>query len=246
MTKPESALRFALAALLLAAACQKTPDVAVTSEQDAASPAAAPAPAAAQPLAAHAPTGNSEPQAELPPDHPQLDAATRAAMQLPAVPSEAGQGDSALAWETPEGWVAEPPANSMRRAQYRVPGPAGDAECVVFYFGPGQGGAPLENAERWASQFTDAAGQPATGSMKTSSAAVNGVSVLRVEASGTFHQGSMMGAGQVVARPDWALLGAIAEGPDSNWFFKMTGPQPTIEANRAAFETLVASIQRGG
>ena len=28
----------------------------------------------------------------------------------------------------------------MRRAQYRISGSGGDAECVVFYFGPGQGG----------------------------------------------------------------------------------------------------------
>ena len=27
------------------------------------------------------------------------------------------------------------PSSSMRRAQYRVPGAGGDAECVVFYFG---------------------------------------------------------------------------------------------------------------
>ena len=41
----------------------------------------------------------------------------------------------------------------MRRAQYRVPGSAGDGEGVVYYFGPGQGGGPMENAHRWAGMF---------------------------------------------------------------------------------------------
>jgi hypothetical protein len=41
------------------------------------------------------------------------------------------------------------------------------------------------------------------------------------------------------------LLGAIARGPDANWFFKATGPRKTMEANRAAFDALVQSIKKG-
>ena len=41
----------------------------------------------------------------------------------------------------------------MRHAQYRVPGGNGDGECIVFYFGPGEGGDPMSNARRWAGQF---------------------------------------------------------------------------------------------
>jgi hypothetical protein len=41
------------------------------------------------------------------------------------------------------------------------------------------------------------------------------------------------------------LLGAIARGPDANWFFKATGPRATMEANRAAFEAMVNSIRPG-
>jgi hypothetical protein len=41
------------------------------------------------------------------------------------------------------------------------------------------------------------------------------------------------------------LLGAIARGPDANWFFKATGPQKTLEANRAAFEAMVRSLRSG-
>ena len=40
------------------------------------------------------------------------------------------------------------------------------------------------------------------------------------------------------------LLGAIAEGPQGNVFFKLTGPAKTIAAQEGAFEQLLASIQR--
>jgi len=183
---------------------------------------------------------------DLPAGHPAVTTPPSAADILPPVDAAAGTGAAALAWRAPASWTSEPPANSMRRAQYKVPGPGGDGECVVFYFGPGQGGDPMGNAERWASQFSDASGQPATASMKTRTEKVNDVTVLFVEAGGTYHSGSMMGMGQAVAKPDWALLGAVAEGADANWFFKFTAPKATIDAERANFEAMLRSLKRGG
>ena len=40
------------------------------------------------------------------------------------------------------------------------------------------------------------------------------------------------------------LLGAIADGPDAKWFFRATGPQATLEAQRAAFDRMIRSIKR--
>jgi hypothetical protein len=162
---------------------------------------------------------------------------------LPVDPS-LGSGDKAIAWEVPAGWVAVPPSSTMRRAQYRVPGKGGDAECAVFYFGPGQGGDPQSNAERWAAQFVGADGQPGSVKMTTREIAAEGVKVLFVETKGTYMAGSMMGGpGTPVAGQ--ALLGAIAEGPDANWFFKMTGPEATVEGQRAAFEQMLKSLKKG-
>jgi hypothetical protein len=39
------------------------------------------------------------------------------------------------------------------------------------------------------------------------------------------------------------LLGAIAQGPDANWFFKFTGPAGTVRAQRAAFEGMIRSLK---
>jgi hypothetical protein len=40
------------------------------------------------------------------------------------------------------------------------------------------------------------------------------------------------------------LLGAIADGPDAKWFFRATGPQATLEAQRAAFDRMIRSLKR--
>ena len=40
-----------------------------------------------------------------------------------------------------------------------------------------------------------------------------------------------------------SLLGAIVEGPDSNWFFKCTGPSKTMQAHRKEFDALVESVR---
>jgi len=164
---------------------------------------------------------------------------------LPPVPEGSGKGANALAWKVPEGWITEQPSSPMRRAQYRVPGKAGDGECAVFYFGPGQGGDPASNAARWAEQFTLADGSPAQNTMKTSELEVGGQKVLMVEVAGTYKGGMTMTMAPAVAKPGYRLLGAIAPGPDANWYFKFTGPDATINAQRSAFVSMVKSLTRG-
>ena len=173
----------------------------------------------------------------LPPGHP----VTNAADAVPPVPPGAGTGTTGLTWTVPPGWKAETPSSSMRRAQYRVPGPGGDAELVVFYFGPGQGGDAMSNARRWAGQFRQPDGRdPAA--MKTREADVGGLKVTTVEVRGTY-SGGMGGA--VEEKAGHQLLGAIAAGPDANWFFKLTGPEKTVTAQKAAFEGLIRSLKKG-
>lgn len=198
------------------------------------------APASAPPPAAEAPS-------QLPPGHPPIDPQPDAggAMQVAPPPAGSGTGQTSLLWDVPASWTSEVPSNSTRRAQMRVPGPEGDAECVVFYFGPGQGGEPMANAERWANQFVLPDGSPGTKVMKTSTIRVGELPVLLVEVKGTYLAGSGMGMGAVTEKPGFLLLGAVAEGPDANWFFKFTGPEKTVQANREAFDRMVRSLRTG-
>ena len=157
----------------------------------------------------------------------------------------AASGSAGLVWTLPAGWIEEPPSSPMRRAQYKVPGPEGDGECAVFYFGPGQGGDPKSNADRWADQFTLADGSPARSAMKTSELPVDGMTVLIVEVAGTYKGAMTMTAAPAVPKPGYRLLGAVAPGPDANWFFKLTGPDKTVSAQRDAFLGMVKSLKPG-
>ncbi len=180
----------------------------------------------------------------LPPDHPSIEA-PRAESVIAPPPTGSGSGEAGLSWQTPDGWLEEQPSSAMRRAQYRVPGPGGDAELVVFYFGPGQGGDAMANAVRWANQFSQPDGRSSQEAMKTESIDVGGIPVLLTEVSGTYSGGMTMMGGPSAKLEDHMLLGAVAEGADANWFFKLTGPAATLEAQRGAFRSLIESLSRG-
>lgn len=244
MSMQPRSIAFAAAAAALAIACSSPPEIAVESQA-----AADPAPM----QAAHESTPDpslpdGHPSFDLPAGHPPATAGTMPATAslLPPVDPGAGAGSSGLVWSTPDGWNSVPPTNSMRRAQYRVPGPGGEGECVVFYFGPGQGGSPQANAERWAAQFEQPDGRSPLDAMTTRELEGAGSKNLIVEVTGTFQSGSMMGGPATESKPGWALLGAVVEGADANWFFKFTGPEATVTANREGFEKMIRSVNLGG
>lgn len=198
---------------------------------------AAQEPEAPPPITTHRQGEGSE--ESLPAGHPPV--SNPEGFTIKPVPPGSGTGTTGLTWTVPEGWIEEPPSSSMRRAQYRVPGTGGDGQCIVYYFGPGQGGDAASNAQRWAEQFAQADGRPSVEVMKTEEREVGGVRVMVVEVTGDY--GGGMG-GQPLAGA--MLLGAIAQGPDANWFFKLTGPEPTLREQRAAFDALIGSIHGPG
>ena len=153
---------------------------------------------------------------------------------------------ASLVWDVPAGWVEETPRQSMRHAQYRVDGPGGPGECVVFYFGPNQGGDARANAERWAGQFSQPDGGSSLERMTMRQLDGRGVPVQLVEVTGTYEGGMTMSAEPFEPQPEYMLLGAIAQGPDAPWFFKFTGPETTVRAQREAFTELLGSLRVEG
>lgn len=153
-----------------------------------------------------------------------------------------GGGSARLAWTMPEGWVEETPDNTVRRAQYRVPGADGDAECVVFYFGPGQGGDAESNALRWAGQFSQPDGRSSAEVLHVETLEATLVPVQLVEVTGTYNGGMT----SIDEFPGSMLLGGIAQGPDALWFFKVIGPEATVRAQRAAFIEMMRSVRGDG
>ncbi|HKQ63063.1 MAG TPA: hypothetical protein VJS92_17370, partial [Candidatus Polarisedimenticolaceae bacterium] len=162
-----------------------------------------------------------------------------------ATPAEPAEGHS-LVWDVPGDWRTETPQSALRRAQYRVPGAAGDGECVVFYFGPGQGGDPQANALRWAQQFSQPDGRDSRELMQLAALPGAALATQIVEVTGTYN-GGMTGSDEPARpQPGSMLLGAIVQGPDAPWFFKLTGPAATLRAQREAFLKMVGSARAGG
>jgi len=144
-------------------------------------------------------------------------------------------------WTVPQGWT-EQSSRSMRVATYTIPGPKGaePGECGVFFFGAGRGGSVEENVARWSAQFE---GSPKP---KTATVTIHGMTVHRVDISGTYLSpaGPMMQSQG--AKAHYRLLGAIVEAPGGLAFFKCVGSAATLAAAEKDFETLIHSIEKAG
>lgn len=150
----------------------------------------------------------------------------------------AAQG-AGLGFDLPAGWQSETPANEMRLAQASIPGDGGAGNLAVFFFGPGGGGGVEDNLQRWISQMEVEPGtQPERGTLEA-----NGFQITWVEVKGTLLPSSM-GMGPSTPQPGSRLLGAVVEGESGPWFFKATGPDATLTAQRDAFFTMLRSVRK--
>jgi hypothetical protein len=159
-------------------------------------------------------------------------------LALPLLAASAG----GLQWTAPPEWKDAGSA-PMRAVTYKVPPAGGDqgaSECVVYFFGRGQGGPVDANMERWNGQFLTASGQTAPAQIKKR--VIHGLPVTTIDVSGAY-TGMAGPTAQSTAMPGYRLLGAVIEDPGGNIFLKFTGPVRTVNANAAIFERLLASFE---
>ncbi|MGO9837739.1 MAG: hypothetical protein ACLP1X_26425 [Polyangiaceae bacterium] len=161
----------------------------------------------------------------LPPDHPPVGAAISPHGSMPPPTSEA----PAIAWKMPPAWQEVPSPNAMRLATYRAPG---GVEVSVSR----AGGVTEANVQRWISQFDD------VGREGRVEKTLHGLHVVTVDVAGTYVGGGAMTGGPAEPKHDWAMVGAVVEGPSPSYFFKMTGPAAAVRAARSAFDRLVDGI----
>jgi len=178
-----------------------------------------------------------------------------AAAQAPVLPTgPAPMPDSSnppnqaagVTWTIPTGWEVGP-QRPMRIATYRIHAIAGDpedAECAVYYFGPGQGGTVDANLKRWSDQFTGPDGQSPAPAAKLGTRTIAGLKVSTISVSGTYlGAGNMMGQ-EEPKKPNFSMLGAIVDAPQGLVFFKLTGPLNTVATADGAFKSLLDSIHQ--
>jgi hypothetical protein len=181
---------------------------------------------------------NSEPvSSQSPPSPP-------AAGKEPSPPTPSGtQIFGSFRVTIPEGWISQTPSSSMRKAQFSLAGPAGNAELAVFNF-PGQGGSVNANIDRWIGQFSQPDGSSSKSKAKTQQKQVAGIPITILDVTGTYQGGMMPGMGASQPQPNTRMLAAVIETPDGPWFFKLSGPAATVDHWQKSMGQMLESIQR--
>ena len=150
---------------------------------------------------------------------------------------KAPTGPNAITWTAPASFTVAESKGPMRIATYKIAkaeGDADDAELSVTQVG----GDVTSNINRWKGQFDPAA------EAEVNERAVGDLKVTVVNLAGTFKGMAMPGAPAGGAKENYAMLAAIVvwEGHGDPYFFKLTGPQKTVDAARPAFEELIGSF----
>ena len=146
----------------------------------------------------------------------------------------------------PEGWTVEKPTSEMRLAQYKLPKAEGDGEdglLVVYYFGPGQGGTPEANLERWVNQVKQPDGSASKDKAKTETLTVNGLRVSAVDVLGNYSGGMSLDSAPKDSKSIYRLRGAVIETPKGSYFVKLTGPEKTVGHWDQAYMAYINSFE---
>jgi hypothetical protein len=155
--------------------------------------------------------------------------------------------DAGLRYSVPASWQRVPAPSDMRAAQYRIDGPtpepADDAEVVLFFFGPGQGGTTEANLDRWYAQFTQPDGKPSREAAVVTVRTVNGLKVTSVDLSGTYTAAAMKPSAAAGPKPDTRMLAAAIEGPGGPWFLRIVGPTAVVGTVAGDFNATLLSLE---
>jgi hypothetical protein len=152
------------------------------------------------------------------------------------------ESEAGLKWTAPADWTSQGSA-PFRVVTWSVPAAPGSdkAECIVYFFGQGQGGSVEANLDRWKGQFSQD-GKPANA--KIAKRTVHGVNMTTIDLTGTYTAtGGQVKEGQGPI-PGYRMIATVAEGPTGNLFIRFIGPEKTVTASLAKYEQLLASFQR--
>jgi hypothetical protein len=150
-----------------------------------------------------------------------------------------------LQFTLPGSWLPQPPETSARAGQWNVPAPATTPEgdpvrVVVFFFGPGVGGTAKENIDAWAAAIT-APSPPASPAPQKRTA--GGHAVTEVLFSGTYAEPGPEPGLPPVARPGYALWGAVLDNGGGNLYWRATGPAAQVAALAPVLDKVLDSVK---
>jgi hypothetical protein len=145
-----------------------------------------------------------------------------------------------LVMVVPDEWVRAPGRSSMRKAEFVLSGPGGEARLVLYRFEGGAGSA-AQNIDRWRSQMELPPGEEP----KSSELEVNGLRITSLDLRGRFAGQSMPGMPAQPPIDDARLLAAAIEGAGDPYYFKLVGPTTTIDPWVPAWNDMLSKLAPG-
>lgn len=240
MNRPLLSIVFAATAAMAVSACREpaSPPATPKAVGDESSAETRPA-ASEQPAATPEKTAEASKPESLKPERQPL--RTEPAADTPPAATDDGTVQiGAFSMKCPPEWTAQPASGTMRLARFTWPKVEGDdeePELIAFFFGVGGGGPVDENIDRWRKQFVEE-GEPAAGSLDAFE--TDGLRITLLDKAGTYMFKERPMAEGFTPKPDWRMLGAVVELEGGPLFFRATGPDASVAAQRDA---LVAALK---
>ncbi|MBK8476645.1 MAG: hypothetical protein IPL39_10090 [Opitutaceae bacterium] len=179
------------------------------------------------------PTASADPHAghdhaagELPPGHPPIGGAAMAGPT--AAP---GSVSDSLTWAAPDHWAAKP-LGAMRRGSFAPKNAAGEADCSIFVF-PASSNPLRANLDRWRGQIGLARLTDEQFATAVTTLDSDGLSFATVDLLG-----KQPGVDQATR-----VLGAVLYRGEEAWFFKLTGPDAAVAAEKASFLDFLRTVR---
>jgi hypothetical protein len=171
--------------------------------------------------------------------------ATSSALADETAPRDVALADGALVFTAPSEWKSVEPANRIIEHELAVPAADGKAEGAARLTIMAAGGSVEANIARWVGQFKGTEGGADRSAAKTEKLDINGMPTTLVDLSGIYVDSPRGPFGPKVERPDYRLVGAIVETKGEGvYFFKLIGPEKTVEAGAEKFREVVATLRK--
>lgn len=152
-----------------------------------------------------------------------------------------------LAFTIPSDWEKIAPGNQFQTAVYRVAPDRGQGEALVVFFA-NIGGGVDSNINRWRGQVAGPNGMPADA--KVERRTIAGLSATIASMEGTYTGMGPMGQA-APAQENYAFRAVIYQNADAaagpgpkDLVVRFTGPKDVVEANKAAWESMILGARK--
>lgn len=148
-----------------------------------------------------------------------------------------------LRFRVPVEWRRVPESTPQDRPTFIIPGPGGEAALAIYHFAHDPPRA-RDAYQQWRQQFTQADGTPSLGADRLQAMVRGPLQVTLVDLPGEAGQRVLPDPPHRYPGPDDRTLGVIVDGTedDPRYFFAAVGPAPTLAYWEQAFADFATTI----